>query len=64
MTARNFSLLAAVIFTIVALLQAARAIEAAPITIGSSISIPVWASWLACAIAAILALLGFSASRA
>jgi hypothetical protein len=63
MTAKNFSLLAAAIFAIVAVLQFARAVSGAPISIGSTISIPVWASWIACIIAAALAWLGFSASR-
>ena len=64
MTAKNFSLLAAVIFAIVAVLQFARAISGWPITLGTTISIPVWASWVACVVAAVLAWLGFNASRA
>jgi len=64
MTAKNFSLLAAVIFAIVAVLQFARAVSGAPVTIGTTISIPVWASWIACIVAAALAWLGFGASRA
>jgi hypothetical protein len=64
MTAKNFSLLAAVIFAIVAVLQFARAISGWPITLGATISIPVWASWAACVVAAVLAWLGFNASRA
>jgi hypothetical protein len=42
MTAKNFSLLAAVIFAIVAILQLARALSGAPITIGTTFSVPVW----------------------
>jgi hypothetical protein len=64
MTAKNFSLLAALIFTIVAVLQFARAVSGWPITIGTTISIPLWASWTACIVAAVLAWLGFNASRA
>jgi hypothetical protein len=64
MTARNFSLLAALIFAIVAVLQFARALSGWPITIGTTISIPLWASWIACIVAAVLAWLGFNASRA
>ena len=64
MTAKNFSLLAAVIFTIVAVLQFARAISGWPIILGTTISIPVWASWVACIVSAVLAWLGFNASRA
>jgi hypothetical protein len=63
MTTKNFSLLAAAIFAIVAVLQFARAVSGAPVSIGSTISIPVWASWIACIVAAALAWLGFSASR-
>jgi hypothetical protein len=62
MTAKNFSLLAAAIFAIVAVLQFTRAVSGAPVSIGST-SIPVWASWIACIVAAALAWLGFSASR-
>ena len=64
MTAKNFSLLAALIFAVVAVLQFIRAISGAPVTIGTTISIPLWASWVACVVAAILAWLGFAASRA
>jgi hypothetical protein len=64
MTAKNFSLLAALIFAIVAALQFIRAVSGAPVTIGTTISIPLWASWVACVVAAILAWLGFAASRA
>jgi hypothetical protein len=63
MTAKNFSLLAAVIFAIVAVLQLARALSGAPVNIGTGISIPLWASWVACVVAAALAWLGFNASR-
>ena len=65
MTAKNFnfSLLAAVIFAIVAILQLARALSGAPITIGTTFSVPVWASWIACIIAAALAWIGFGAAR-
>jgi uncharacterized membrane protein (DUF2068 family) len=62
MTARNYSLLAAVIFAIVAMLQLVRAVGAWPVTI-ATVSVPLWASWLACAVAAVLAALGFAASR-
>jgi protein-S-isoprenylcysteine O-methyltransferase Ste14 len=63
MTAKNFSLLAAVIFAIVAILQLAHALSGAPITIGTTFSVPVWVSWIACIIALALAWIGFSASR-
>ena len=64
MTAKNFSLLAALIFAIVAVLQLARAVSGAPVTVGTTLSIPVWGSWIACVVAATLAWLGFNASRA
>jgi hypothetical protein len=63
MTAKNFSRLAALIFAVVAVLQLIRAVSGAPVTIGTTISIPLWASWVACVVAAILAWSGFAASR-
>ena len=63
MTARNYARLAALIFAIVALLQLARAASGLPVTVGAT-SIPLWASWIACLVAAGLAWLGFDASRA
>jgi hypothetical protein len=63
MTAKNFSLLAALIFAIVAVLQLIRAVSGAPVTLATTISIPLWASWVACVVAAILAWSGFAASR-
>jgi len=63
MTAKNFSLLAALIFAVVAVLQLIRAVSGVPVTIGTTISIPLWASWVACVVAAILAWSGFAASR-
>ena len=62
MTARNFALLAAAIFTIVALMHIARLFYGWPVTIGT-LSIPLWASWVGCGVAALLAWLGFKASR-
>jgi hypothetical protein len=62
MTAAQYALLAATIFGLVAIAQIARAVTGLPVTIGRT-SIPVWASWLACAVAIILACLGYSASR-
>ena len=62
MTPQNFALLAALIFAVVAALQLARALVGLPVTIGTA-SIPVWASWIAAAIAAGLAWLRFAASR-
>jgi hypothetical protein len=60
---KSYSLLAAIIFTIVAVLQLVRALAGWPITVGT-LSIPLWPSWIACIIAAALAWLGFAAARA
>jgi hypothetical protein len=62
MTASHYSLLAALIFTFVATLQFIRAIRRWPVTIGTT-SIPLWVSWVACVVAAILAWLGLAASQ-
>jgi hypothetical protein len=59
MTAANYSLLAAVIFAVVALLQMVRAVRGLPVTIGQT-SVPIWASWVACGVAIILAWLGYA----
>jgi hypothetical protein len=64
MTAKNYSRLAALIFAIVAVLQLARAVSGLPVPVGNTISIPLWASWIACVVTAVLAWLGFNASRA
>lgn len=61
MSAISFSRLAGVIFAIVALLQLARAIFGWEIVI-NGMSVPVMASWIAAAVAAVLSLLGFTAS--
>ena len=63
MGAINYSLLSAFIFTLVAVLQLVRAIKGWSVTIGKT-SIPLWASWIACVVAAILVWLGFAASQA
>ena len=62
MNAKTYSRLAALIFAIVAVLH--RAMSGWPVTVGTTFSIPVWASWIACVVAAGLAWLGFNASRA
>ena len=60
MTPQQYSLLAALIFALVAVLQIVRAVAGLPVTIGRT-SIPVWASWVACVVAIILAWLGYAA---
>ncbi len=61
MVASNYSLLSAFIFTLVAVLQLVRALKGWPVKVGTT-SIPLWASWVACVVAAILAWLGFATS--
>ena len=63
MTATNYSRLAGAIFALVALLQLIRAVAGWPVTVADT-TIPLWASWVACVVAAGLAWLGFTASRA
>jgi protein-S-isoprenylcysteine O-methyltransferase Ste14 len=60
--ARSYARLAGSIFALIALLQLVRALSGWDITLNNT-SVPVWASWVACAIALVLAWLGFSASR-
>jgi len=62
MTASQYSLLAASIFGLVAILQIGRAATGLTVTIRRT-SIPIWVSWLAGAVAALLAWLGYSASH-
>jgi hypothetical protein len=62
MTATAYSRLAAVIFSLLALLQFVRALAGWPITIHDAM-IPLWPSWVASVVAAGLAWLGFTASR-
>ena len=47
------SLLVAIIVALVAILQIVRAVRGLPVTIGQA-SIPIWASWVACAVAIVL----------
>jgi hypothetical protein len=63
MTAKSYSRLAAPIFVVVAALQLIRAVSGWPVTVGATTSIPLWASWVACVIAGVLAWIGFDASR-
>jgi hypothetical protein len=61
-SAPHYALLAALIFMLVAVVQLIRAVAGWPVTI-RSVSIPVWASWVAFVVAAALAWLGFTASH-
>ena len=60
MSATNYARLATTIFGIIAVLQLVRAVACWPVTVGG-MDVPVWASWLACVVAALLSWLGFSA---
>ena len=62
MTAKAYSVLAACVFTIVAVLQLARALGDWTVMVGST-AIPLAASWIACIVAGTLALVGFIAAR-
>ena len=62
MTAKSYSLLAAAIFTVVAVVQLSRTVMGFQLMVGSH-AIPVWASGLAFLVAGVLAWLGFSAAR-
>ena len=62
MTAAGYSLLVAIVFSLVAILQIVRAVTRLPITVGQT-SIPIWVSWVACAVATVLAWFGVLASH-
>ncbi len=62
MSSRNYALLAALIFALIAVLQLSRAVGGWPVTVGT-IAMPLWPSWAVFIVAAILAWLGFQASR-
>jgi hypothetical protein len=63
MSAKSYSTLAAVIFCLIAFLQLARAALGWPVSVGE-VAMPLWPSWVASVVAAGLAWLGFTASRA
>ena len=63
MTAKNYALLAVLNFAIIAALQLVRAIGGWPINVGTTFSVPVWASWIALSSWRDFAWLGFTASR-
>ena len=62
MTLQNYARLAAIIFSLAALAQLARAVLGISMVAGG-MAIPVWGSWLAFLVFAGLAWLGFSAKR-
>ncbi len=62
MDAKNYSLLAAAIFAVIAVVHLIRAITGWPILIDAW-SVPIWGSWVACVVTSGLAWVGFAASR-
>jgi hypothetical protein len=62
MTAKRYSLLAAAIFAIIALLQLSRAVMGWQVIVDSH-TMPAWPSWIAFLVAGALAWLGLSAAR-
>jgi hypothetical protein len=62
MRANQYALVAAFVFTIVAIMQVSRAVYGWPLIVGST-EIPVSASWVAGAVAALLAIAGFMTGR-
>jgi hypothetical protein len=62
MQSRQYALVAAVIFAIVAIGHAARIFYGWPVVIGS-IDIPMAVSWMAVVVAGLLAVAGFGTSR-
>ena len=60
MNAPRYARLAGAIFAVISLLQLARAVAGWPVTVGD-VTMPVWPSWAAYAIAGALAWLGFTA---
>lgn len=66
MTPRRYALIVAIIFAVIAVLQLARAVLGWPVGVTTPwgiLMIPVWPSWIACAVAIFLAWLGYTASR-
>ena len=63
MNAISYSRLTASLFAIIAVLQFIRAVGGWQIVVNGTTSVPVWASWIACVVAAGLAWIGFDASR-
>jgi hypothetical protein len=62
MTPRIFCLIAAAVFSLIALGHALRVLFGWHVTV-ESVVVPVWLSWIGLAVATYLAYLGFRASR-
>jgi hypothetical protein len=63
MTTGGYARLAALLFAIIAVLQFIRAVGGWQILVNETVSVPVWASWIACVVTAGLAWMGFRVSR-
>lgn len=63
MTPRNFSLTAAIIFAVIALVQLGRAFFGWPVMI-DAYAVPLWFSWVTCIVAAGLSYVGWKAYAA
>ena len=63
MSARNFSVTAAIVFAVIALVQLARAIFGWPVTIDTYV-VPLWFSWIAFIVATGLSYFGWKAYAA
>ena len=63
MSSKTYALLVAMIFTLVAIVQLARATVAPFPVIVAGHEIPASASWIAVAVAGLLALLGYTARK-
>ena len=62
MSAKIYSTLVACLFSLMAVAQLVRAFQQVPLMVGD-VAIPVVASWVACGVLALLAILGFTAKR-
>jgi hypothetical protein len=63
MTSRNFSLTAAIVFAVIALVQLARAVFGWGVTV-DAYAVPLWLSWAAFFVAAGLSYFGWKAYAA
>ena len=66
MNPRRYALIVAIIFSVIAILQVARAVVGWPIAVATpwrTLLIPLWLNWIAGAAAIFLAWLGSVASR-
>ena len=59
---RTYAIVSGIIFGIVALLQAARAVADVPVRVGST-DIPIFASWIAALVAGALCVWAFSSRK-